>query len=77
MKKLIKNLFGDIFTTAVGSVAGVPEIIEGAGQLSEEHAGRRDGIMFPPAPGDGYSRCGCCREPRSPGEALEDTARCR
>ena len=43
MRRLIKNLFGDIFTAAVGSVAGVPEIIEGAGQLSE--ADKLPGIL--------------------------------
>jgi hypothetical protein len=29
MKTLFKNLFGSLFTSAAGAIAGVPEIIEG------------------------------------------------
>jgi hypothetical protein len=29
MRKLFKNIFGDLFTSTAGAVLGIPEIIEG------------------------------------------------
>lgn len=35
MKKLLKNIFGDKLTTAAGSIAGAPDIIEGVQDLNQ------------------------------------------
>ena len=35
MKKLLKNIFGDALTTAAGSIAGTPDIIEGVQDLNQ------------------------------------------
>ena len=38
MKKLIKNIFGDLFTSTAGTLLGVPTIIEGIETASTDKA---------------------------------------
>ena len=38
MKKLIKNIFGDLFTSGAGAALGLPTIIEGIETLPNDKA---------------------------------------